>query len=305
MTADLAAVLARERDRLAEEWARSLSRLFPTFAHRPAHEQVAVGRLVVRELTRYLQAGDPAVLRLLAADESLVRLLREVGLPDVLRSLMALREQTARLLEQATDDPAAAMRGHTRLVAATDLLLIELTRRDEHLRRQSPAADSGRAYVEQNLAREVQRALRFRRPLALLLVGVDGYEEYTRVYGQTMGEAAAAMVSGILARVTREVDIRIPLEEGTFGAILLETDLKDARWVAERIRTAAEAGQEHERAELLAHLTVSVGLAVLPLHAEGASALLAAADESLLHARRLGGNTVIAIDELRSGEPVP
>ena len=86
--------------------------------------------------------------------------------------------------------------------------------------------------------------------------------------------------------------------------LLLETNLRDARRIAERIRAAAETGEGVERALFYGDLTVSIGLAAFPLHADHAAALLAVAQDSLLRARRLGGNTVVVIDELRSGEPV-
>ncbi|MDR7465647.1 MAG: diguanylate cyclase, partial [Armatimonadota bacterium] len=103
---------------------------------------------------------------------------------------------------------------------------------------------------------------------------------------------------------TREVDLRLPLEGGTLAVLLLETDLARASRVAERIRAAAETQEGVTRSSLVEHLTVSVGLAAFPLHGDRPPALLAAAQDSLLRARRLGGNTVVSADDLRSGEPV-
>ena len=304
MTADLATLLAAERDRLVDDWARSLGRLFPAFTHRPVHDLTAAGRAVADGLIRYLQTSEPGVLRTLASHDAVVWLGREVEFPEVLRSLMTLREQAGRLLEPQIAGAAAQAQAYARLVAATDLLLVELARAEQHRHWPAPEVGAAAADLEAYLIAETRRALRFRRPLSLLLVQVDGYEESSRIYGSAAAESAASAVSGILVRHTREVDLRIPLEEGTFAALLLETDLRDARWIAERIRTAAETGEGVERALLFDDLTVSIGLAAFPLHADHAAALLAVAQASLVHARRLGGNTVAVIDELRSGEPV-
>ncbi len=298
MSVDLAALLAEERDRLVDGWARSLGRYVAAFSHRPVHDLDEAGRAAIDGLTRHLETGDPAALRAAAGNEAVLHLLREADLPEVLRGLMALREQAGRLLAPRLAAPEGA---YARLVAAFDLLLVEVTRQaqEQGVPQGEPAAE-----LERLLAAETRRALRFRRPLALLLVHVDGYEERWRLYGAAVAEAALGMVSEIVTRHTREVDLRLPLEGGTLAVLLLETDLGGAGRVAERIRTAAESQEGVTPSPLVEHLTVSVGVAAFPLHADRPAALLAAAQDSLLRARRLGGNTVVSADELRSGEPV-
>jgi diguanylate cyclase (GGDEF)-like protein len=303
VTDDLIALLSRERDRLVLEWARSLVRLFPAFAHRSPADLSASGRRAVDEFLRYLQTGDPAVLRTLVSDETVARLLHEVDLADVQRCFMVLRDEAARLLS-AAEDATERARGFERLIAATDLVVVELARRQQAVRG-GPVHAAPRQDLEERLALETRRALRFRRPLTLLLIQVDDYEEMARLYTSTLVEAAARAVADIIARLTREVDVRVPLGEGTFALLLLETDLKDGRWIAERVRVAAQTREGLERALIDANLTVSAGLAAFPLHADNAPALLQAAEDSLRHARSLGGNTVVVIDELPSGERVP
>ncbi|MDQ7849221.1 MAG: diguanylate cyclase [Armatimonadota bacterium] len=299
MSADLAALLAEEQDHLAEGWARSLGRQAPAFAHRSVHDLKAAGRAAIDGLVRYLQTGDPTALRTAAGSEGVLLLVREADLPEILRGLMALREQAAHLLgprlKAASGDPYA------RLVAAFDLMLVEVAR--EAWARREPSGEPA-AELERHLSKEVRRALRFRRPLALLLVHLDGYEERWRLHGAAVAEAALGMVHEIVTRHTREVDLRLPLEGGTLAVLLLETDLARASRVAERIRAAAETQEGVTRSSLVEHLTVSVGLAAFPLHGDRPPALLAAAQDSLLRARRLGGNTVVSADDLRSGEPV-
>ncbi len=299
MSADLAALLAEERDRLAEGWARSLGQRFAEFSHRPVHDLDKAGRAAIDGLVRYLQTGDPAAVRAAAGSEAVRLLLREADLPEVLRGLMALREQGAQLLSSR---PVAGAEGaYASLVAAFDLLLVEVTR---HAQRQGVPQGEPAAELERLLAAETRRALRFRRPLALLLVHADGHEERWRLYGDAVAEAAVGVVNEIVTRYTREVDPRLPLEGGTLAVLLLETDLGRAARVAERIRTAVQSQQGATRPPLVEQLTVSVGVAAFPLHADHPAALLAAAQDSLLRARRLGGNTVVSADELHSGEPV-
>lgn len=73
-------------------------------------------------------------------------------------------------------------------------------------------------------------------------------------------ELAASAVTGALGRVTRDVDIRCPVDGGVVAVILTESTIEAARVVAERVRTAVEAGEVHrEQTLVVSGVTVSIG----------------------------------------------
>ena len=298
MKADPAALLLRYRDQLADGWVRSLGRVAPALARRPADELLAAARLICSQFAHAVQRREAGEVRALAEHAAIVGLLRDAELGEVLRALLALREQVLDLLQEQVPEFPNLWRATRHLVEATDALVVDLTVR--HRRgRLAPAAVGPVTAEEVALAvgAEVRRALRFRRPLALLLVHTDAYEQTARVYGGAVEGRVVGTLVRILEHATREVDLKLALEDGDHAVLLPETDLVPARAIAERIRLAAEAGEGTDPA--LAHLTstVSVGLATFPRHADTAPALLAAAQEALLQARRLGGNTVVVSAE--------
>jgi len=301
--ADPAALLLRYRDQLAADWVRSLGRLAPALARRPADELLAAGRLILSEQIHALQRGEAREVRALAGHATLVGLLRDGDLGELLRALLALRDQTLDLLQEQVSEFPNLWRAARILVGAMDLLLVDLTVR--HRRGQLPGSAVGPATSEdlaQVVGAEVRRALRFRRPVAVLLVATDAHEQTARVYGGAVEGSSLAALARILEQSTREVDHKIPTEDGGYLIVLPETDLVPAHSIAERIRLAAEAGEGADPA--LAHLTstVSVGVATFPQHADSAPALLAAAQDALGQAQRLGGNTVVVSAEISAAE---
>lgn len=219
--------------------------------------------------------------------------------------MLALRDLAVRTLEGQMHAPSALYRASRRLSAAMDLILVEVARQSERPQGRLDLAPSEAEEVSQHLAREIRRALRFQRPLSLLLVQIDRYDEYMRLYGAALGELAASAVTGTLGRVTRDVDIRCPVDGGVVAVILPESTIEAARVVAERVRTAVEAGEVHQEQTLVVSgVTVSIGVVSFPLHGEHPAALLEAARHTLIQAGRLGPNTVMVSEWQRSNERV-
>ena len=230
----------------------------------------------------------------------------EFELAELIGGFMALRDVALTMLEGQVREPLVLHRLSRRLAAGADLIFLEFARQYQRLSGQVLGLPSFRmGDVGHHLDREIRRAIRFQRPLSLLLVQVDGYEEYMRLYGATLGELTVAAVTGILSRLTREVDIKCPVEAGVFAVILPETSIEDGRFVAERLRAAVASGEAaREQKLMVSDTTVSIGVVSFPLHGEGAEGLLEAARQTLTQAARLGRDTVVVNDWFRSGERV-
>lgn len=163
MTVGLAELLAQAQDRLIQDWASDLHRQFGSVAQ-GAPDFSGLGRIMVSDLIHYLRRGDPG----------------------------ALRDLAVRTLEGQMHAPSALYRASRRLSAAMDLILVEVARQSERPQGRLDLAPSEAEEVSQHLDREIRRALRFQRPLSLLLVEVDRYDEYMRLYGAALGELAAS-----------------------------------------------------------------------------------------------------------------
>lgn len=152
-------------------------------------------------------------------------------------------------------------------------------------------------YLQVSLHREIERATRFGRPLAVLAVDLDRFDDVNDRYGQAAGDAVLAEVAARLRGVVREVDLVFRKGGEEFVLLLPETDVGGARRAAERI--CAELRKEPVRllpgeldAEpLVALVTASIGVAVHPVHGTGHAGLLERADDAMYAAKAAGRDT--------------
>ena len=177
---------------------------------------------------------------------------------------------------------------------------LELKRRGRSLDRQA-AVDTvtgffNRWYFYERLYSETARANRYKQPLSVVLVGIDGFEKFMIGRGKLDGDAVLRAIARLLtASLRRKVDVACMHGVGEFALLLPSTPpvKPGAALVAQRLR-AAIAGMElrDEDHELLGRFTLSVGVAGFPRHAEDADELGGYAAEALAQARALGGDRV-------------
>ena len=142
------------------------------------------------------------------------------------------------------------------------------------------------------LTNELARAQRFNRPVSLLMLDNDHFKRVNDTYGHQAGDAVLKGLSELLGRQARAIDrvCRYGGEEIT--VILPEIDLETAAKVAERLRTAVEAHLFDVNADAPLRITVSIGVASFPAHADSAQTLVAAADAAMYVAKQNGRNRI-------------
>jgi diguanylate cyclase (GGDEF)-like protein len=187
----------------------------------------------------------------------------EIQLLSTLASQAAISIENARLFEE------------TRQLAITD----DLTGLANH-----------RQFYHQ-LAREVRRAQRYKRPLTLLMLDLDYFKDYNDRFGHLAGDQALRETAEILRRNAREVDILARYGGEEFAIILPETDLDRAAIQADRIRTAiASHAYRGKHSNPAGDLTVSIGVATLTPELRRIEELVQRADQALYGAKSQGRN---------------
>jgi diguanylate cyclase (GGDEF)-like protein len=145
------------------------------------------------------------------------------------------------------------------------------------------------------VSQELERARRFDRPLAVLMIDVDHLRAVNTARGHLAGDRALKDVAVALGLATRDYDVAARFGGDEFCVLLPETELEGALVVAERIRTLVEQNTAEPR------ITVSVGVAA---HRGGETTpdeLLALADRAAYRAKFSGRNNVAVPPE---GDPV-
>jgi diguanylate cyclase (GGDEF)-like protein len=127
------------------------------------------------------------------------------------------------------------------------------------------------------------RFQRYRRPLSMILIDIDHFKEVNDQRGHEAGDLALKKLATICMEGARSTDIIARFGGDEFVVLLPETNLQQARTVAERIITATE---------LLEGITFSIGIAEATLSMSSIHALLRAADKALYGAKSAGKNCI-------------
>jgi diguanylate cyclase (GGDEF)-like protein len=150
-------------------------------------------------------------------------------------------------------------------------------------------------YLQQRLDDEIGRANRYGKQLSFLMIDIDDFKSVNDTFGHLVGDAVLADLGRILKSVVREVDIVARYGGEEFSVLLPETDASGAFIVAEKIREAVSLNRFPDaEGERSIHVTVSIGVANVPLHAEDKESLLRQADDALYQSKATGKDRVRA-----------
>ena len=146
-------------------------------------------------------------------------------------------------------------------------------------------------YFTMTVTKEIERASRFGRPLALLMLDLDRFKDVNDSFGHQRGDAVLIELAGRVRAEARDVDTVARYGGEELVVVLPETDAEGAIQAAERICTAIRRKPFGEPGLPPIRLTVSAGVAIFPDHGGTASSLLAAADTALYSAKHAGRDT--------------
>ncbi len=138
------------------------------------------------------------------------------------------------------------------------------------------------------VGKEVERAVRFERPLALLMLDLDHFKLVNDVWGHPRGDAVLVELATRVRAQIRDVDTLARYGGEEFVVVLAETDRAGAVQAAERICAAVRRRPFGEDGEQPIDVTLSLGVAVFQDHGTSSTALLRRADEALYAAKRGG-----------------
>lgn len=153
------------------------------------------------------------------------------------------------------------------------------------------------AFME-NLRKELKRADRHGRPLAVAMADVDNFKEHNDRFGHLAGDDLLKSLARLLHIGRRLPDLVARYGGDEFVLLLPETDAAGAMVVAERFcNTVAHFPfPQREAAGALPPLKpigISVGVAVFPADGGVPQQLLLCADKRLYEAKHLGGNRAV------------
>ncbi|MDP1534855.1 MAG: GGDEF domain-containing protein, partial [Rubrivivax sp.] len=137
-------------------------------------------------------------------------------------------------------------------------------------------------------------------PLALLMIDVDHFKRFNDAHGHPAGDECLRRVAAALAGCARRPSDLVARVGGEEFAILLpHAGADEALAMAQHSLQAVDAEAiAHGDSPLAAHVTLSIGLATLPLAGvapgDESAALLEAADAALYRAKEGGRHRVVS-----------
>ncbi len=152
-------------------------------------------------------------------------------------------------------------------------------------------------YFHETLRREVMRAQRYERNLALIVFDLDDFKNINDDIGHLAGDRVLSQASERLRDAVRSVDIACRIGGDEFAVILPESGAEDADQLYRRVHNAMRGtalGPDGQR------LRISAGVAELA-HGDTAASLFERADAALYRAKDLGKDRV----DVSRGGPGP
>ena len=143
-------------------------------------------------------------------------------------------------------------------------------------------------YFHETLRREVMRAQRYERSLALIVFDLDDFKRVNDEIGHLAGDRVLSQAAERLREAVRSVDVACRIGGDEFAVILPESGAGDADQLYRRVHNAMRGtalGPDGQR------LRVSAGIAELE-HGDTAASLFERADAALYRAKDLGKDRV-------------
>jgi diguanylate cyclase (GGDEF)-like protein len=156
-----------------------------------------------------------------------------------------------------------------------------------------------RRYFHETLAREVSRAHRYGRQLALIVFDLDDFKAINDRIGHLAGDAVLAETAERVKDVVRSADVACRVGGDEFAVILPESTTADADQLYHRLLGAVSSRPVGQAGRL----SISAGMAELR-EEDNPTAFFERADEALYRAKERGKGQVVSHEApLESAEP--
>jgi diguanylate cyclase (GGDEF)-like protein/PAS domain S-box-containing protein len=149
-----------------------------------------------------------------------------------------------------------------------------------------------RRYLEDVFNRELHRAERNGKPVAVVMIDIDHFKRFNDQHGHDAGDFVLSAVARAISNSIRPSDIACRYGGEELAVLLPETTLDCARDRVEDMRRAIRETNLTHAGQTLPAPTASFGVAVYPANGAKPADLLKAADQALYRAKQDGRDRV-------------
>ena len=148
-----------------------------------------------------------------------------------------------------------------------------------------------RRYLEETLEREIAKARRDESGLCVAMLDVDHFKDFNDRYGHMVGDMILESLSRLLLQHTRQSDIACRYGGDEIVVVMPDISADAAYRRAEGWRSSFQTNYESFNLQDI-HASISVGLAIFPIHGADGQTLINAADHALYQAKANERNKV-------------
>lgn len=142
--------------------------------------------------------------------------------------------------------------------------------------------------LQDALETEYERAVRYGRPVSIIMMDLDDLKVVNDTYGHAAGDAVLQAVAAAIRRNIRRLDLPTRYGGDEFLVLLPETNMTDALRVAERI-----GGEVRKLRAGDLPVSASTGVVQWSQAYRSSSEFLASVDRVLYEAKRLGSGAIV------------
>jgi diguanylate cyclase (GGDEF)-like protein len=147
----------------------------------------------------------------------------------------------------------------------------------------------------EKLGIELERSSRYNRPMAVIMLDLDGFKEINDTFGHTTGDRVLVLVAGALGAHLRKTDIAARYGGDEFAVILPETDLSSAAVIAGRIAEGISGVRLEADPGAVVSFTASIGYAACGPESVDRGQILDIADRLMYDSKRRGRGGVLGM----------
>ena len=173
----------------------------------------------------------------------------------------------------------------------TEQLKEQVKKKQEEASRDALTGVANRLAYNERIEAELARHKRYQSPLTLLIWDVDKFKSVNDTYGHAAGDKVLKVIAKLLSTNIRETDFIARFGGEEFVVLMPETQITEAKEVAEKLRQIIEKSEFHFREKRVV-ITASCGLAEIK-HNESEEQLFQRADDALYKAKETGRNRCI------------
>ncbi len=140
---------------------------------------------------------------------------------------------------------------------------------------------------------EIDRQMRYHRPLTLLIIDIDDFKKCNDTHGHLTGDLVLVKVASLLTSQIRSCDFVARYGGDEFTVILPEISEKEALAVCRRIMKSFEHSEFHSfEKENIGTLGITIGIASFPNQAGDSKELIEKADRAMYAGKKAGKNCI-------------